>query len=622
MNSQSLGALDQRLIPAFDYFAPPPLLKTSDWADKFRQLSQETAADAGRWKTSRAPYQRAIMDAAFNPEVDTIVFMKSSQVGATEIILNLIGAAITNDPGPMLCVQPNIEMAIEWSKNRFDSMIRESDVFQGLIKEPRTKHANNRVLSKKFPGGTLAIIGANSPAGLASRPVRYALFDETDRYPPSAGKEGDSIALGVKRTANFWNRLIVMVSTPTIKDLSRIEAAFNESNQQYYFVPCPFCGHFQRLTWEGIAWDKSPDGEDLPETAKYTCEKCRQLWSDAQRKATIKRDKGRWIAQNPKVKHIAGFHISELYSPWASLAKIVSDYLAAKENPERLKVFYNTTLGEPYENELQSIERDDVAARREDYPAPVPAGGLCLVAGVDIQDDRIIGEVVAFGRAFESWGVKRFVLYGDPGRPDLWRLLDEQLKETFLHESGHTLKISAACIDSGGHFTNNVYKFCYRKQHRRIFAVKGSSTPALPIIARVSKAGRPKIPLVLVGTDTAKEILFSRLAIDEPGPGFLHFPDNYKNNYFDELTAEKPVLKYRNGAPVRVWQKKTARARNEALDCRVYSLAALELLNPNFEALAKSLERPPEGANVEVIDKNKKKKPRQNSWVSGKRRRF
>jgi len=594
-------------------WAPPPRLTISQWADHYRVLSPESAAEPGKWHTSRAEYQRGIMDALNNPAIETVVIMSSAQVGKTEIINNIAGYFISQDPAPILIIQPTLEMAQTWSKDRFAPMVRDTATLTDLIKNPRSRDSNNTILHKVFPGGHITVAGANSAAGLASRPIRVVLCDEIDRYPASAGSEGDPVSLAVKRAKNFWNRKIVLVSTPTIKGLSRIEAAFNESDRRYYFVPCHACQKEQVMVWGNVRWEKAADGGHLPETARYHCEYCQAAWSEAQRLQAVR--KGRWVAEKPGGK-IAGFHISELYSPWGKLPAIVDDFLKSKTNRERLMVWVNTVLGEPFEDAGDRLEWQVLYTRREYYPAEVPAGALVLVASTDVQDDRLETSVWGFGLDDESWLIEHHIIPGNLARQECWNSLDEFLKKTYIHESGVNLRISAATVDSGGHFTAQVYRFCRGKEDRRIYATKGGSTAGLPLISRPRTSNKGKVPLVTIGTDTAKQIIHNRLRIEDPGPGYIHFPVNQyvDEEFFQQLTAEKAVTKYHNGFPYRVWVK--TRPRNEALDCLVGALAAVAMLNPNYKKIANYMAEIGEKAETpkEAEPRSRKKKGWAQKW--------
>ena len=343
---------------------PPPKLTVSDWADRNRKLDSQSSAEAGRWYTSRAEYQRGMMDACSDPNIQEVVIMAGAQLGKTEALLNIIGYHIDNDPSPILVLQPTLDMAQAFSKDRVASgLLRSTPCLKGKVKDPRARDSGNTTLHKVFQGGALTIVGANSPSGLASRPIRIVLCDEVDRYPASAGSEGDPIQLARKRSATYWNRKIIMVSTPTNRGASRIEDAFDKSDQREYFVPCKHCHHQQTMRWSNVRWD---DGR--PETAAYSCEECGVLWSDSDRLWSIRN--GHWVAQAP-FTGVAGFAINGLYSPWTPLSDGVRDFLSVKKNPEQLRVWTNTYLGEVWEDQGERLSDLELADRREPMQ-PVP----------------------------------------------------------------------------------------------------------------------------------------------------------------------------------------------------------------------------------------------------------
>ena len=317
-------------------FAPPPRLKVSEWADKFRKLSPESSAEPGQWRTSRAEYQRGIMDAVNDPAVVEVVIMSSAQTGKTESLNNIVAYYITQDPSPMLLLQPTLEMSEAYSKDRLAPMVRDCPNLLDKIGDPRSRKTDNTLLHKTFPGGHITLAGANSPASLASRPVRIVLCDEVDRYPASAGTEGDPVNLAKKRTVTFWNRKLLLTSTPTVKGSSRIEQAFLASDQRRYFVDCPHCQHEQVLVWAGVKW------EDDPKAAWYECGNCNRPINNGQKLEMIRG--GRWKA-TAEFKGVAGFHLNELYSPWRTFGDVAGDFLKAKDNPQQLKVWVNTSLG-------------------------------------------------------------------------------------------------------------------------------------------------------------------------------------------------------------------------------------------------------------------------------------
>jgi len=556
-------------------FKPPPKLTISEWADSYRKLSPESSAESGSWRTSRCEYQREIMDTFNDPTTERIVVMTSSQVGKTEILLNAIGYYIDQDASPILVVQPNLSMGQAFSKDRLAAMIRDSEKLKDCVADAKRKDSSNTTMHKKFAGGHISIVGSNSSAGLASRPIRILLLDECDRFEQSVGGEGSPIALAVARTKTFFNRKIFMCSTPTIKGLSAIEAAFEESDQRYFNVPCPECNFKQILKWKNVVWE-----EDKPETAAYACEDCGSVIEESKKQWMI--TNGEWIATAPKVK-TAGFHISELYSVWSTWSDMAINFLEAKKNPETLKTFINTSLGESWEEKGQSINYEDLLDRRLNYDInTIPEDVMVLVAGVDTQKDRLEISLVGFARDYECYVIDHRIFWGDPNAAQVWNDLDDFLKKRFQTESGRIMPISCTCIDSGGHHTNQVYQFTKPRQARRVFAIKGLSVAGKPIANKPTFVGKNRAVLYGVGTDQAKELIYGRLAV-EPDKTTLHFAADLDEEYFKQLTAEKRITTFTRGKKQMVW--KQIRPRNETLDCLVYSFAAIYILNPNWDSI-------------------------------------
>lgn len=522
------------------------------------------------------------MDALSDPFVETVVVMKSAQVGYSEILNNIIGFYIAQDPAPMMMIQPHLDLAESFSKTRIAPMLRDTPALAGKVADARARDSGNTLLEKSFPGGTLVLAGANSPASLASRPIRLVLFDEVDRYPASAGTEGDPISLGKKRTVTFWNRKILIGGTPTLKGISRTELAFSETDQRYYFLPCPDCGHMQPLKWARIDF----------ESAKHACEECGSLNS----KPVWLRGNGEWRATNPNPKDpkARGFHINELYSPWVRWETTIENFKLAQGNTELLKAWVNLSLGETWEEEGESVDPNSLMGRREEYPAPVPAGALVLTAGVDVQRDRLEVEVVGWGVGEESWSIDKRILWGDPDKAEVWLELDEYRSRVWLHENGHQLKVSCVCVDSGGSNTQAVYDYTRGKSASRVFPIKGKEGEGRPIVSAPiqQKMGRVKRPVKLftVGVDAAKTLIYDRLTTTKPGPGYCHFSKQVNDEeYFSQLTAEKCVTKYNRGFAKRKWEVVRSNKRNEALDCRVYAFAALKILQPVWVRLQRQL---------------------------------
>ncbi|ABK45390.1 phage terminase GpA [Magnetococcus marinus MC-1] len=600
---------------------PDPLLTVSEWADANRMLSSVASGEPGPWRTSRTPYLKEIMDCLSpSSSVERVVFMKGAQLGGTEAGLNWIGYVIQQAPGPMLLVQPTVETAKRNSKQRIDPLIEGSAALRQIVKDPRSRDSGNTVLSKEFPGGILMMTGANSAVGLRSMPIRFLFMDEIDGYPGDADGEGDPVALAVQRTVTFANRKILMVSTPTIKGYSRIEAAYAESDQRKFYVPCPHCGEFQVLVWAQVKWNK---GER--QAAFYECEFCHAPIQDYQKSQMFR--EGVWLAEGDGDGRTAGFHLSSLYSPhgWTSWGDVAVEHGQVYKDPPRLKTWTNTKLGETWEEDADRVDGEGLMARREAWGELLPADVAVLTAGVDVQDDRLEIEIVGWGRDEESWSIDYRVLWGDPSSPAVWEDLDNLLRYPRPHSRQlPDMTIRAAAIDTGGHHTLKSYAFCRSRQGRRIWAIKGRGGMGVPIWPRKpSTKNKGKVPLFIVGVDACKEAILSRLRIEEPGPGFLHFPMQRDADYFKQLTAESVVTRYHKGRPIREWKKRDS-DRNEALDCRVYAMAALQgliamgfRLNRDVEKLA---EHPLKNAIAESgASQPKRIKPKrrviQSSWM-------
>jgi phage terminase large subunit GpA-like protein len=598
---------------------PDPNHTVSTWADSHRMLSQKASAEAGRWRTERTPYLKGIMD-EMSPSspAQRIVFMAGAQVGKSETGNNWLGYVIHHAPGPMLLVQPTVDTAKRFSKQRLAPMIEETPILKERISENTSRDASNSMMAKEFPGGVLIISGANSAAGLRSMPVRYLFLDEIDAYPLDVDGEGDPIQLAEKRTTTFARRKVYMCSTPTVKDISRIEREFLKSDQRRYYVPCPHCDHKQWLQWRNLKWDN-----DDPNTAAYACEECGTLIEE--RYKTDMLAAGEWVSTAPGDGRTVGFHLSSLYSPlgWKSWSEIVAEFLQAKGDPSLLKTFVNTVLGETWEDEYASkLGAEDLKNRVEFYEAGVaPARALVVTAAVDVQDNRIAVKLVGWGRDEEGWVIDHMEIYGDPGQSKVWAQLDEVILKPVAHELAQPMKVMATAIDSGGHFTNEVYAYCRDRKQHNVFAIKGQSQRGKPPIGKATKVDlnwkgrtiKSGAEVYPVGSDTIKSTIYARLKLNEPGAGYLHFHAELPKDYFDQLCAEKQITRYVKGFPVREWVKKSG-ARNEALDVMVYNYAALHWLYTRYnrrtcwDQWEKSLNITPktEPAQVETAQNNRR----------------
>jgi phage terminase large subunit GpA-like protein len=565
---------------------PDPLLTISQWSDQYRMLSQRASSEPGRWRTERTPYLREIMD-CLSPTspMERVIFMKGAQIGGTECGNNWIGYVIHQAPGPMMAVQPTVEMAKRNSKQRVDPLIEESGVLRKLVSDPRSRDSSNTVLSKEFPGGVLVMTGANSAVGLRSMAARYLFLDEVDGYPGDVEGEGDPVNLAMARTRTFARRKVFLVSTPKITGMSRIEAAYDESDRRQYYVPCPTCREFQVLRFSQLRW---PKGQ--PDKAAYVCQHCGQDVQNHQKQWMLAQ--GQWRPNPPANwdRKTAGFHLSSLYSPvgWFSWGDAAKQFEQAQKNSALLQVFVNTVMGETWTLLGEAPDWKRLYERREQYKvATVPRGGIFLTAGADVQKDRIEVEIVAWGRGKESWSVDYRVFEGDTSRRAVWDKLTELLNETYPSVSGVQMPILQLAVDSG-YATTEVYEWA-RRQGGRVLVIKGDQrsgailgAPSPIDVGPLGGKLKRGVRVWPVNSGMAKEELYRWLRLDGltdeeleqgvPFPlGYCHFP-RYSEEYFKQITAEQLVTKLVKGYKRVEWQK--MRERNEALDCRVYARAA------------------------------------------------
>lgn len=584
-------------------WAPDPRLLVSQWADLHRKLGSKSSAEPGDWRTDRAPYAREPMDSlSVTDPTEVVVLMWGAQTSKTETGNNWIGYVVHHAPGPMMAVQPTVDMAKRLSKQRLSDMIDQTPALRERVAESRSRDSGNTLLSKEFPGGVLVLTGANSASGLRSMPARYLFLDEVDAYPLDVDDEGDPVSLAIKRTTTFGRRRKVLItSTPTVKDVSRIEREYERSDKRRFFLACPHCGHRQWLRWRGFS-----DDHDDPRAREY-----RLVWLD-EAKTTAgylceADDCGSYIEEHHKTKMLMGgewratalgdgktrgYQLSSLYSPlgWKSWAEILNEFEACAGDPAQLKVFVNTILAETWEDaNTVRLDADGLAARAGGYElGTVPAGGLVLTVGIDMQRrNGGYAQLVfrAWGHGDESWLVDRKMIYGDQNSPQLWAQVWEAIQQEYPHERGGTMRAYAAAIDSGdGETTHQVYAFARQHRADHVLATKGMSTPGRAILGKPTKQDinirqqkiKRGVDLWPVGSDTAKSVIHARMKLeDKAGAGVMHWPLGLDADYWKQLTAERQVTKLVNGFPKRVWVKKDSDF-NEDLDCEVLSLVAVE----------------------------------------------
>lgn len=540
-------------------------------------LPAESAAEAGKWRTSRTEYMRGIMDSLNDPSVSKVTIMSSSQVGKTELLLNIIGYYVHYDPCPMLLIQPTVDMAKTFSRDRLTPMIRDTKALTDLFAQNKGRDAANTILQKNFMGGTLALIGANSPSQLASRPIRVVLFDEVDRYEIT--KEGDAVDLATRRTATFLNRKIVTVSTPNISGESKIEQDYLAGTQAVYEIKCHHCSEWFDQRWEYMSWDKADDGSHLTHTAGMDCPHCHKR--NEQKFKAHQIQTGRWKHQSkPEVEGHLSFKFGSWVSPFVTYKDIVDDFLKAKRNGDgALRVHVNTFHGEPWEEQGRKIDMTLLMERQRPYTLQDHESYHIVTVGVDMQDNRAEFEVVGWNRKKQSWSLGYEVVYGDPNHAPFWMDLDARLAK---------YKFDALAIDTGGHHTKQTYRWIFNNTGKRYYAVKGRGGDGIPLINKPTKVAAAKgrtIDLYTIGTNASKFQIVEMLKVeDKDANGYANFIDTLDKEFFLQITAEKAVkTRVRNGSGQSKTEWKKIRNRNEAFDCRNYAYCAVEILQPNWD---------------------------------------
>lgn len=584
-----------------DVFTPPDDLTVSQWASKYRVLSSEASAEAGMWRNSRTPYLKEVMDAFTDANVRHIILVAASQVGKTECELNIIGYIIDQDPGSILYVHPTEGDAKEFSRLRVDPMFRDSPTLKKKIVQTAKRNAANTVKQKTYPGGILTLCGSTEAHALASKPIRYVIGDERDRWATSAGDEGDPWRLAMARQKTFYNAKAVEVSTPTIKGHSAIADAFVTGTMERWVSQCPHCGDWHEIRWQDIRFDYDVSTVRDAKTYQinqvyYCCPGCGGV-SDEQ---TMKRQPARWQAENPsayKTNRCRSFWLNAFVSAWASWTDIIQEFLTAGNDGKKLQTVFNTSFGELWEDRGDIEDEDAMLARREEYEAELPEGVLVLTCGIDTQDNRLEYEVVGHGHFGETWGIQKGVIMGRPDDDKTWEALDDVLDHRFTYADGIGIQISLAFIDEGGHFTQEVRQRAQQRQGKRLFCIKGMAGADRPYTAPPKQMKIVVNQKIIgscwqyqIGVDAGKQIIMDNLHVQEPGSKFCHFPrrDDYGPTFFKGLLSERLEYDEKKAKPW-TWKKIPGHERNEALDCRNYALAAFKALPVNLDQVDRRL---------------------------------
>lgn len=581
---------------------PDPLITVTEWADRFRYLPQESAKEYGLYNSQRTPYVREIMD-ELSPQSKTteVVFVKPTQIGATEVGNNLLFCIADIFPAPCMFALPTEAMAKRHSKKRIAPSLKLIDTLKEKIKEPRSRDSGNTILQKEFPGGSWVFTGSNSPVSARSEAIKVLVLDDYDGFEEDIGGEGEPGDLFIRRTDTFGDsKKIYKNSTPTIRDFSSIEREYNESSKGFFKVPCPHCGEFIKLLWAYLKFkrwsaeynqeylaaggskdDIRNDGE-LDENSVYLeCPECKGEIFEYQKTKML--SAGKWVHEFPKNRK-RGFKINGLYSPlgWVSWVQIINEFLAAQGKITKLKVWTNTRMADTFEERGTRPSWGQLKARGESYKEmTVPAGGRVLVMGVDTHLHRLDYVIRAFGVDEESWLIKWGHIFGDLTQNYPWKELDQLIEFKYPHESGGFLQMASVSVDAMGHYTKQVYDYA-RTRFPIVAAVRGSTTKIPQIVGRVT---RPEVDarghrlynsimLWHVGTDQAKATIYRRLGLIDPGAGYYHFPIGIPDEYFEQLTAEKLMVRFVKGFPKEEWVLVSEGMPNHALDCEVYAYHA------------------------------------------------
>lgn len=582
---------------------PKKEMTVSQWAEENMVFSQGTN-EPGKFDPDTMPHQKAIMDAITDPDVVEVSVMSSAQIGKTTIEMCGIGYYVDHETTTQMLVMPTIDDAEKFSKTKFAPMIEDVKVLRDKI-QAKSRDSNNTILLKQYPGGCLVISGANSPSSLAMLSTRVIWMDEIDRFPESAGTEGNPIRLAEKRATSYWNKKFIKLSTPTRKGYSNIEEEFEKGTMERWSVACPECGEYQTYSFKRVVFENPP---------VMVCEHCgckvsERRWKESDHK---------WIAEHPERKKRRSFWMNELGSPLTEWSEIIQAFKDAnkrmkeKHDLRDMKVFINTALGETWDESMvddeEAVKVSDIEKRAELYDAEIPEGVLMLTAAIDVQKDRLEVEVRGWARDYETWGIHYDKLYGDPILDDVWNRLDEYMGQTFEFGDGRKLGIAGFAIDTGGMHTNKVYKWTkeQKTKGRKCYAIKGyAGKPDIPLIynRRIvniteDRNGKQivvdRTVLQILGVNSGKEDITNRLKITEPGEGYCHFPKNeergYDHEYYDGLTSERKIEKNVKGVIRTEWVKKSG-ARNEPFDLMNYNYATVELIRPDWDVLESKIEK-------------------------------
>jgi phage terminase large subunit GpA-like protein len=548
---------------------PPESLTVTQWADKYRVLDAKTSAEPGQWDTARTPYLKGIMNSFKDVDIEEIAFVKPTQVGGTECLNNIFGYIVCQDQSPTLIVYPTLTLAEYTSKNRLSPLIKNSPEIN--------KHAkpdDSKILELQFDGMYAVLSGANSPASLASMPIRYLLMDEVDKYPKNSGKEADPISLARERTKTFaFNKKILMTSTPTLATNYIWQAWENADSQLKYYVPCPHCKEYQDFKFPQIKWAKNlKDPDFIKNSAYYKCAKCGGVINDSHKPAMLKSGEWQYIKNEGKRK--TAFHLNALYSPWLTFGDVAYEFIKAKDDPDTLMNFVNSWLGEPWEQKETSMKANIILDRQSNYEENVvPDEAIILTGGVDVQKNSYFYTIRAWGAYQTSWNISHGQVYSFDD-------IEFVMNQVYQSKSGKSFQVNLCAVDSG-YNTDDTYSFCAINQEWAI-PVKGSSRQLLSRY-QISKIDKDNsiangMRLYIVDGGQYKDTIAGRMR-RENGKGSWMVFNGCDEDYANQICSEEKVMEKKGGQSVFVWKPKKQGVDNHYLDCEIYAYLCADLLH-------------------------------------------
>lgn len=556
-------------LEALQFLKPPEQLTVSEWAEEYRMLDDKSSAMPGPWSNDVTPYLIGVMDEFNNYETEKIIFVKPTQIGGTEALQNMIGYIVAQDPSPTMIVYPTETLAKSVSENRLQPMLKATPELKSKFDE------NSQLLELQFDGMYLTLAGSNSPSGLASKPIRFLMMDEVDKYPSATGKEADPIKLATERTKTFHNKKIYITSTPTLKTGHIWKEKENADIEKHYFVPCPHCGEYIELKWSQVRF---PDDEtlsyiDRAEFANYVCQECGCVITDNDKHQMIKQGEWRAVRHSTKFVRNVAFWINTLYSPFVRFSDIAKEFLTTKDDPEAFQNFVNSWLAEPWEDTKLKTNAELVLERQTEVPAlVVPEWAKILTGGVDVQENCLYWTIRAWGDFLTSQNIAH-------GQALSFEEINRVMNLEYMTESGTPMVVNLALIDSGDQ-TDMVYDFCAYNSEWAL-PVKGASNGQLSHykLSKVNKADSKAygMNLVLVDGGKYKDMIAGRMRKPN-GRGSWMVHDGCDMEYATQVTAEHKVNVKSGNTVKQVWQLKSSHADNHYLDCECYALAAADIL--------------------------------------------